>query len=164
MTDGRVVCCFPGCGRRYAIEHLKDICKVVSVDINEFKWLSGLLAQFGLGYPRNFANHIKQLRKTYDIILLTTESEVRSILKTYDIPYDLVLPDISRKAEFIGRAYINHYNDDYLRSLANEWEQRIKECSGDNCNRIWILHERENVSDYVRIILRELEEVRSANQ
>ena len=160
MTDGRVVCCFPGCGRRYAIDHLKDLCKVVSVDVGEFKWVSGLLAPFGLSYPKNFANHIKQLRKKYDIILLTTESEVRTILKTYDIPYDMVLPDICRKAEFIGRAYINQYDDTYLRALTNEWELRIKECSGDNCRRIWILHEKENVSDYIRVVLKELNEIR----
>lgn len=162
MREGRVVCCFPGCGRSYAIDHLKDICKVVSVDIGEFKWISGLLAQFGLKYPRNFANHIKQLRKEYDVILLSSESEVRTVLKTFDIPYDIALPDISRKAEFIGRAFINDYDETYLRSLCNEWEIRIRECSSDNCNKIWILHEKENVTDYIHHIMKEIDKERES--
>lgn len=147
--QGIVICGFPGTGKRYALQRLKDICKVAYVDELEFKWIGTILKDFGLSYPKVYINQINNLRKSHDFILVSSDREIRDLLKAYNIEYHLVFPDISLKNEYIGRAYLNAYTDKYIQDIAIHWDSMIKNCITDPTPNKQVLQQHEYIGNYI---------------
>lgn len=153
--NGIVLCGFPGTGKRYALERMKDVCKLVYVDDTEFKWIGAVLKDFGLRYPKVYVNQIKKLQKTHDFILLPSDREIRDILKAYKIEYRLVYPEISLRNEYVGRAYLNKYNADYIDHLVDNWDSIVRNCMTDNCTYKRELKQHEYIGNYIMELIAE---------
>ena len=153
--QGIVICGFPGTGKRYAIERMKDMCKIVYLDETEFKWIGTILKDFGLRYPKVYVNQIKKLQKTHDFILVPSDREIRDILKAYKIDYQIVYPDISLKNEYVGRAYLNNYNKEYIDHLVKNWDAIIRNCMTDPCSVKKELTQHEYIGNYLMELMAE---------
>lgn len=161
---GNIICGFPGTGKRHTIDRFGTLCKIVCVDNMEFKWIGSILSDFGLSYPKVFVNQIKKLQESYDFILLSSDREVRDILNAYNIPYHLVYPDISLKHEYIGRAYLNNYTDEYIMWLANKWDAIIKNCMIDKTPNKYVLTQNEFIGNYIMQLIAEDEKYDSEDK
>lgn len=153
--QGYVICGFPGTGKRYAVNNLKGICKIVNIDENEFIWASKLLEEFGLKYPKSFINHIKSLQETHDFILLSSDRSVRDILSAYGIEYHLVYPQIGLRNEYIGRAYIDKYTNEYIDWLTENWSVLLKNCIDDGAKHKYALPRNEYIGNYILKLMAE---------
>lgn len=152
---GQVICGFPGTGKRYAVQRLKDMCNIVYLDDIEFKWIGTILKDFGLRYPKVFINQIHKLQETHDFILVSSDREVRDLLKAYKIDYHLVYPHPLLKNEYIGRAYINQYNDKYLSELNDHWDALVKNCITDPTPIKYELSQHEYIGNYLLNLIAE---------
>lgn len=147
--QGYVICGFPGTGKRHATKNLQEICKIVNIDDNEFKWVSNVLNDFGLKYPRTLVTQIRQLIETHDFILLSSDRSIRDILNAYNIEYHLVYPDIGLRNEYIGRAYIDDYSNSYIDWLCDNWSALIKNCIDDPSDKKYVLPRNEYIGNYL---------------
>lgn len=155
MKKGQVICGFPGTGKRWAIQRLKDMCDIVYVDDIEFKWIGTILRDFGLRYPKVFVNQIKKLQETHDFIMVSSDREVRDVLNAYHIEYHIVYPNVMLKNEYIGRAYLNQYSDDYIKRLNDNWESIIKNCEHDETPHKYELSQHEYIGNYILKLIAE---------
>ena len=75
-----LISAFPGMGKSYAYNELKDKIRVLDSDSSKFDKSD---------FPRNYIEHIKNNIQNQDIIFISSHKEVRDALEDENINFDL---------------------------------------------------------------------------
>jgi hypothetical protein len=157
---------FPACGKTWLYEHQKDYgLKILDSDSSQFSWvytnfdehgnqIKGFRKLRNPDFPNNYINHIKENLGKYDYIFVSTHASVRDALDDAGIAFTIVYPDITCKAEWVGRCFIREKNGETgcgAEVMYNNWHQWVAECfqAGSDHDEI-ILEPQEYLSDYLR--------------
>ena len=130
---------FPACGKTYLCEHQEDYdLKILDIDSSEFNWIN-CYDKFGKrvsrlqnpDFPYNYIEHIKNNIGKADIILISSHASVRDTLDKEGIDFTIVFPDVSCKAEWVGRCFIRDKNGETgcgAELMCNNFYKWIFEC------------------------------------
>lgn len=142
---------FPLCGKT----HLSKLIHAADSDSSNYSWrvVNGVKER-NPEFPDNYLSHIRQAINTYDIVFVSTHSEVRNALANAGIPYGLVFPDINCKEEWLRRYDNREYNGFPKHILELNWESWISEMNADTCAKCkCILKPGEYISDVLMKLL-----------
>lgn len=137
----KIICGFPGIGKTYAFEYLKEQnpkLKVSDSDSRNFTWIEkdGNKVK-NPNFVKDYMEHISKLySENYDYIFVSTHPEVlKAIYETYDLnDYAFVIPNSDRKDEFNEiytkredsfKDFILENWDDLLKSILKYKERRV---------------------------------------
>lgn len=154
---------FPACGKTWLYEHQEDYgLKILDSDSSQFSWvytnidengnvIRGVRRVRNPEFPANYIKYIKENIGKYDCIFVSSHVSVRKTLDGEDIDFVIVYPDMSCKAEWVGRCFIRDKNGESgcgADAMYDNWESWILECveTGINHEEI-VLQSREHLSD-----------------
>ena len=154
---------FPACGKTWLYEHQKDYgLKILDSDSSQFSWvytnidengdvIRGVRMVRNPEFPANYIKYIKENICKYDYIFVSSHASVRKALDEEDIDFVIVYPDMSCKAEWVGRCFIRDKTGESgcgADAVYDNWESWILECveTGINHEEI-VLQSREHLSD-----------------
>ena len=106
---------FPGIGKSYCFDNVKDI-DISDSDSSKFDKAN---------FPQNYIEHIKNLTNEY--ALVSSHATVRDALTQEKIPFILVYPDISLKDEYIERYKARGSSAVFIELVNNNWAGWITE-------------------------------------
>lgn len=150
---------FPACGKTWLYQHQEDYgLKILDSDSSQFNWVyvddgnNGWHKERNSDFPANYIKHIKENINNADIIFVSSHASVREALDTEGIDFTIVYPEMSCKAEWVGRCFIRDKNGESgcgPEAMYDNWDQWITECfeTGIDHEEI-VLHPREYLSDY----------------
>lgn len=158
--NAKIYSVFPACGKTWLYEHQEDYdLKILDSDSSQFSWIE-CRDTFGKkitkirnpDFPANYIKHIKENLGNYDCIFVSSHASVREALDAEGIDFTIVYPDMSCKAEWVGRCFIRDKNGESGCGpdiMCDNWEQWILECfeTGIDHEEI-VLHAGEHLSDY----------------
>lgn len=159
--DTKIYSVFPGCGKTWLYQHQEDYyLKILDSDSSQFSWVyvddgnNGFFKERNPEFPANYIQYIKENIGKYDYIFVSSHASVREALDKERIDFTIVYPEMSCKAEWIGRCFIRDKNGETgcgAELMYNNWEQWISECfeTGINHKEI-VLKAHEHLSDYFR--------------
>lgn len=141
-----VISAFPACGKTYAFEKLNENgYKVLDSDSSKFSWCydydpanSDRIEKYrNPEFPKNYIQHIKENIGKVDYIFVSSHKEVRDALIEHNIPFKLVYPYRSLKAEWIGRCFLRGSGEAFCNKLAKNWDKwldEIEDTDSDLCD------------------------------
>ena len=121
-----IISAFPGVGKTYFSENI-DL-KVKDSDSSKFDKKN---------FPQNYVDSIKKDIGKYDVILVSSHEEVRSLLYKSKIEYNLVFPKGDCKNEYIQRYKDRGSPEAFIKLLDEMWEQWIESCIYDGGDSTW---------------------------
>lgn len=130
---GIVISAFPGCGKTWLVNKLKDnptgILKDITAtdsDSSSYSWVvvDGV-KQRNPEFPSNYIAHIREAREQYDFVFVSTHQEVRDAMDAEGIPFELVYPDPKRKAEWVGNYYLRGNTKEFIDKIVSHWDEWI---------------------------------------
>lgn len=128
-----VILGFKGIGKTYTYDYTKNSdLKVTEIDIENFLWKDEKKEIRNEEFPNNFILDIKNKMDDYEVILLSSDKIIRTLLKEEDIQYVSVYPGKDIKDEFIGRFTRRGINDDFVQSLRDNWDVIINDLENDD--------------------------------
>jgi hypothetical protein len=134
-----VLSAFPGCGKSYLYNNVKDL-QILDSDSSGFDKSH---------FPENYIKHIRQNIGKVDIILVSSHKEVRDALFQNDISFILVYPEIGSKSEYIQRYLDRKSPEKFIQLLDTNWNDWIRGMDQQpGCRRI-ILKPGKFLSDVV---------------
>nr|DAX62877.1 MAG TPA: SHIKIMATE KINASE KINASE, PHOSPHORYL TRANSFER, ADP.9A [Caudoviricetes sp.] len=148
-----LVSAFPGMGKSFAFNELKDKIKVLDSDSSKFDKSD---------FPSNYIEHIKNNIKDNDIIFISSHKEVRDALERENINFDLFYPSKDRRNEFLENYVIRHNNRDFIMKIDknwNEWIDEIDKSENKNCYKHCIhgkgnfISNNEMIQSFVKQVL-----------
>lgn len=154
MTHVKIYSVFPACGKTWLCEHQEDYnLKILDSDSSKFSWIyvNGARER-NPAFPANYIAHIKENLDKYDCIFVSSHASVREALDAEGIDFTIVYPEMSCKAEWVGRCFIREQNGESgcgAEVMCDNWDQWILECfeTGIYHERI-VLGSKEYLSDY----------------
>ena len=118
-----IVSAFPGMGKSYAYNLLKNDIKVLDSDSSKFDKDN---------FPWNYIEHIKDNIDNCDIIFVSSHKEVRDALNNEGIDFDLFYPSKERRNEFLQNYVSRHSPRDLIMKIDNNWSKWIDEIENEN--------------------------------
>ena len=103
-----------------------------------FSWIytddgnNGWFRERNPDFPANYIKHIKENIGKYDYIFVSSHASVRKALDENGIIFTIVYPELSCKAEWIGRCFIRDKSGESgcgADLMYKNWEQWIWECA-----------------------------------
>jgi hypothetical protein len=117
-----IISAFPGMGKSYAFNALKDKIKILDSDSSKFNKDD---------FPSNYIKHIKDNIADNDIIFVSSHKEVRDALEIEGIDYDLFYPSKERRNEFLENYVSRHSPSGLIQKIDNNWPEWIDEIDGE---------------------------------
>lgn len=150
---------FPACGKTWLYEHQEDYnLKILDSDSSYFNWIitydsnGRKIKERNPDFPANYIKHIKENLDNADVIFVSSHASVREGLDKEGIDFTIVYPEMSCKAEWVGRCFIRDKNGESgcgAEAMYNNWEQWIAECTETGIDHEEIvLDSKEHLSDY----------------
>lgn len=125
---------FPGIGKSW----LKANSDLNVADSDSSKWDKS-------NFPQNYLAHISALyaEGNFDIILVSSHSDVRQGLVQLGLPFTLIYPNIKCKANYLER-YVNRGSPQaFIDMMAKNWESFIEGCfDQENCNHVVLTQDK----------------------
>jgi len=90
MKDTLIISAFPGCGKSFAYEALKEKIVILDSDSSDYSWTEKSSGVRHPDFPANYIKHIKDNIGASDIIMVSSHAEVRTALKEAGLSYLLV--------------------------------------------------------------------------
>lgn len=118
-----IVSAFPGMGKSYAYNLLKNDIKVLDSDSSKFDKDN---------FPWNYIEHIKDNIDNCDIIFVSSHKEVRDALDNEGIDFDLFYPSKERRNEFLQNYVSRHSPRDLIMKIDNNWSKWIDEIENED--------------------------------
>ena len=152
-----IVSAFPGMGKSYAYNLLKNDIKVLDSDSSKFDKDN---------FPWNYIEHIKDNIDNCDIIFVSSHKEVRDALNNEGIDFDLFYPAKERRNEFLQNYVSRHSPRNLIMKIDNNWNKWIDEIENENnehCHLHCLKHKGEFVGNN-NMILQYVEQVKNNEQ
>lgn len=133
MKQTIVISAFPGTGKTYFCENIKEIDSTIEVldsDSSKFSW-----SEPGVrhpDFPNNYIQHIKENIGKVDIIFVSTHKEVRGAMKNSGIKYILVYPGKEDKEEYLERYRNRNSPQSFIDMMNNKWDEFIDGLDSDD--------------------------------
>lgn len=120
----KVFSVFPASGKSWLYSHQEEYgLKILDSDSSYFSYIwegpkddergmyspaAKKTAERNPSFPQNYIDHIKCKLESgkYDYIFISSHAEVREALTKAGVDFTVVIPDISCKAEWVGRCYL----------------------------------------------------------
>lgn len=133
---GIVISAFPGCGKTYFVNKLNEnlegsgkIFKGINAtdsDSSSYSWVMDHgIKRRNPDFPKNYIEHIKEARKNYDLVFVSTHQVVRDAMDAAGIPFELVYPNPQRKAEWVGNYYLRGNTKEFIDTIVAHWDEWI---------------------------------------
>lgn len=124
MKKPRIISCFPGLGRNFAINHLPNK-TIANLAESPYHFEGYDKKEISTYWPRNYIYRIKELMddEKIDYIMIGVDRDVRKILSDLYIRYELYLPDKFDWPDFSERVKARNYSIDI--------DTLYQECSTD---------------------------------
>lgn len=133
-----IISAFPGCGKTYYYNHRKVYNKYcLDSDSSQFSWIINPETNEKVRnpeFPNNYIKHIKSNMDNYDVIFVSSHSDVRDALTNACIKYYIVYPERTMKNSWLQRLRDRDtgLNDAKFVNMLNEnWDSFISGCEDD---------------------------------
>ena len=126
----KVISAFPGTGKSWAFNNLKDEYTMLDSDSSNFSWI-GEEGERHPDFPKNYIKHIKSNIGKVDFIFVSSHAVVREALKKAKIKFILVYPHKNRKEEYIKKYRDRNSSEAFIKLLDENWNEWISECEND---------------------------------
>lgn len=144
----QVISAFPGCGKTYCYNNLKNRFKILDSDSSQFSWLrdeKGINTnQRNLEFPEICINYIKHNLGKVDIIFVSSHKVVRDALRKNNIEYTLVYPNILALDIFKERFLNRGDDDDFIKFISDNWVDFIDEMDNETFPNKIKLYDKNN--------------------
>jgi hypothetical protein len=129
MKDTLIISAFPGCGKSFAYEALKEKIVILDSDSSDYSWTEKSSGVRHPDFPANYIKHIKDNIGASDIIMVSSHAEVRTALKEAGLSYLLVFPEPSEatKALWLSRFKLRGSTEVFINLISTNWDNWIKE-------------------------------------
>ncbi len=113
----RVVAAFPGTGKSTYCRNHPDCSDSDSSKFDKAE------------FPQNYIEHIKSLigKKTY--VFVSSHKAVRDALLAAGIPFNLVIPTLDCKEEYLKRFKERGNPESFIKLISDNWETWISDCA-----------------------------------
>lgn len=159
-----IISAFPGCGKTWCFENLKEKYTMLDSDSSKFSWIVEDDKKIrNPDFPNNYIQHIKENLGKVDFIFISTHDTVRKALEENKLMYYLVYPENTKhnKEIWIQRFKDRGSNSIFTTFVSSMWEDWIDEIemeifpilvplSEDNDNGIYLNDELlENIKSII---------------
>lgn len=118
-----LICAFPGLGKTYLYQQYKDRLKILDLNTGRFE---------GDDFPGNYIAEVEKRLNDYDLILLSSDRNVRYALNDAGLDFDLFYPSKDRKNELIEIYVTNRKNRDFIMNLDHNFNGLIDEIEDED--------------------------------
>jgi hypothetical protein len=122
---GKIIAGFPGVGKSYIKNNTDIYCH--DSDSSVYSWKEKGVRN--PDFPNNYIKHIKEVLNDWegpDYMFVSTHAEVREALKSNGLPFTVVYPAISLKAEYMQRYIDRGSPKGFIDLMSANWEMFIK--------------------------------------
>lgn len=120
-SDTIIISAFPGCGKTYFYENMKESgLKVIDSDSSTFDKSE---------FPENYIKHIKDNIGKQDIIMVSSHETVRDAMFDNEIDFVLAFPHINLKNEYIERYTKRGSPEGFIKLINDNWYNWIRPLS-----------------------------------
>jgi hypothetical protein len=143
----KIISGFPGIGKSWLFDNQEKLgIKVSDSDSSKFSWISEGVRN--PDFPNNYIEHIKEIIKTVDVVLVSSHDVVRDALKQAGLEFLIVYPDINDKDEYIKRFIQRGSNEAFVKLISDNWDQWVANISSSTGVKVQ-LNLGEYLSDLV---------------
>ena len=118
-----LVSAFPGLGKTYLYQQYKDRLKILDLNTGRFE---------GDDFPGNYIAEVEKRLNDYDLILLSSDRNVRYALNDAGLDFDLFYPSKDRKNELIEIYVTNRKSRDFIMNLDHNFYDLIDEIEDED--------------------------------
>lgn len=136
----KVVCAFPGTGKSYLAKKYPHL--ILDYDSSRFSWITTSFGQKvrNPDFPENYIQHIENMveKQRYEIIFVSSHSEVREALRRNNIQYTLVYPRLRDKSKYLLRYAERGNTEEFISSVEKNYKSWILALQSeiDGCENI----------------------------
>lgn len=113
-----LISAFPGLGKTYLYQQYRDRLKILDLNTGRFE---------GDDFPGNYIAEVEKRLNDYDLILLSSDRNVRYALNDAGLDFDLFYPSKNRKNELIEIYVTNRKSRDFIMNLDHNFYNLIDE-------------------------------------
>ena len=118
-----LVSAFPGLGKTYLYQQYKDKLKILDLNTGRFE---------GDDFPGNYVAEVEKRLNDYDLILLSSDRNVRYALNDAGLDFDLFYPSKDRKNELIEIYVTNRKSRNFIMNLDHNFYDLIDEIEDED--------------------------------
>lgn len=118
-----LVSAFPGLGKTYLYQQYKDKLKILDLNTGRFE---------GDDFPGNYIAEVEKRLNDYDLILLSSDRNVRYALNDAGLDFDLFYPSKNRKNELVEIYVTNRKSRDFIMNLDHNFYNLIDEIEDED--------------------------------
>ena len=118
-----LVSAFPGLGKTYLYQQYKDRLKILDLNTGRFE---------GDDFPGNYIAEVEKRLNDYDLILLSSDRNVRYALNDAGLDFDLFYPSKERKNELVEIYVTNRKSRDFIMNLDHNFYDLIDEIEDED--------------------------------
>ena len=118
-----LICAFPGLGKTYLYQQYKDRLKILDLNTGRFE---------GDDFPGNYIAEVEKRLNDYDLILLSSDRNVRYALNDAGLDFDLFYPSKDRKNELIEIYVTNRKSRNFIMNLDHNFYDLIDEIEDED--------------------------------
>ena len=141
MVETKIISAFPGTGKTFFFNNSKKF--VLDSDSSYFDKSK---------FPQNYIEHIKSYIGKVDFILISSHKEVREALFNSNVRFELIIPNINLKDEYLKRYSERGSAETFLNLLNDNWDFWINDCRDQEGCYQYELQKGEFISDIINII------------
>ena len=118
-----LISAFPGLGKTYLYQQYRDRLKILDLNTGRFE---------GDDFPGNYIAEVEKKLNDYDLILLSSDRNVRYALNDAGLDFDLFYPSKNRKNELIEIYVTNRKSRDFIMNLDHNFNDLIDEIEDED--------------------------------
>lgn len=118
-----LISAFPGLGKTYLYQQYRDRLKILDLNTGRFE---------GDDFPGNYIAEVEKRLNDYDLILLSSDRNVRYALNDAGLDFDLFYPSKERKNELVEIYVTNRKSRDFIMNLDHNFYNLIDEIEDED--------------------------------
>lgn len=161
MKKTYLISAFPGTGKTWSYNNLKNKYLMLDSDSSFFSWLydenKNKTEVRNPEFPQNYIEHIKSNLGKYDFIFISTHKIVRDALRENNLEYILVYPlnTEENKKKYIQNYYNRGNNVSFVENMIENWDNFLDDLFMETYPIHYVLGLDGN-GEYVADLLEEL--------